>query len=136
MNATTKLPISEVQIIFCTTEAMACSAIDRMLVDAQGGTVPIDIETAPIQSEVDRLAKLRLERAIAVGRLKAEAKLKGPVGPMKDAVKRLGAAIDNASSAGLDPHRSRIRLLQLYGGGSHAARRETVSLASYLRLGN
>jgi hypothetical protein len=86
-----------------------------------GGTVAIDIETAPTQSEVDRLAKLRLELAIAVGRLKAEAKLKRPIGPMKDVVKRLDAAIDNAASAALDPHRARIRLLQLYGGGSHAA---------------
>jgi hypothetical protein len=121
MNAPTELPISEVQIIFCTTEEMAHSAIDRMLADARGEPLAIDIETAPIQPEVDRLAKLRLEHAIAVGRLKAEAKLKRPVGPMKDAVKRLDAAIDNAAGAGLDPHRARIRLLQLYGGGTHAA---------------
>jgi DNA polymerase-1 len=121
MNAPTELPNSEVQIIFCTTEEMAHSAIDRMLADAQGGRVAIDIETAPIQSEVDRLAKLRMERAVAAGRLKAEIKLKRPAGPLKDEVKRLHAAIDNAASAGLDPHRARIRLLQLYGGGSHVA---------------
>jgi hypothetical protein len=98
MNAPTELPISEVQIIFCTTEDLTHSAIDRMLADAQGGTVAIDIETAPIQPEVDRLAKLRLERAVAAGRLKAEVKLKRPTGLLKDEVKRLHAAIDNAAS--------------------------------------
>jgi DNA polymerase I-like protein with 3'-5' exonuclease and polymerase domains len=120
MNAPTQLPISEVQIIFCTTEEMASSAIDGMQTGAQGGTVAIDIETAPIQSEVDRLAQLRRERAVASGRLKAEVKLKRPVGALKNEIKRINAAIDNATGAGLDPHRSRIRLLQLYGGGTHA----------------
>ena len=121
MNAPTPTSISDVQRIFCSTEESAHSAIERMVDDAQGGTVAIDIETAPIQSEVDRLAKLRLERAAAVGRLKAETKLKHPVGALKDGIKRLNAAIDNAASAGLDPHRARIRLLQLYGGGTHVA---------------
>jgi DNA polymerase I len=121
MNAVTQSPLSDVQIIFCATEESAHSAIDRMLGDAQGGTVAIDIETAPIQSEVERLAALRLERAVAAGRLKAETKLKRPVGALKDEIKRLNAAIGNADRAGLDPHRARIRLLQLYGGGTHVA---------------
>jgi hypothetical protein len=40
---------------------------------------------------------------------------------LKGEIKRLNAAIGNAASAGLDPHRARIRLLQLYGGGTHVA---------------
>ena len=87
MNAMTSIPISEVQIIFCVTEETAHSAIDRMLADAQGGTVAIDIETAPIQSEIDRLAKLRLEIAAAKGRLKAETKFKKPTEALKAEVK-------------------------------------------------
>ena len=121
MNAAPQITICDVQIIFCVAEETAHSAIDRMLADAQGLTVAIDIETAPIQSEVDRLAKLRLERAAAAGRLRAETKLKHPTGALKDEIKRLKAAINNAASAGLDPHRARIRLLQLYGGGTHVA---------------
>jgi hypothetical protein len=114
MNAPAQRPISDVHIRFCATEEWAHSAFDEIIDDAQGGIVAIDIETIPNQSEIDRLAKLRLERAEAIGRLKAEAKLKRPVGPSKGEIKRLNAAIGNAASAGLDPHRARIRLLQLW----------------------
>ena len=121
MNAPFQSPRSDVYLQFCETEESAHSAFDRIIDDAEGGTVAVDIETTPNQSEIDRLAKLRLERAEAIGRLKAETKLKRPVGALKGEIKRLNAAIGNAASAGLDPHRARIRLLQLYGGGTHAA---------------
>ena len=121
MNAPFQSPRSDVHLQFCETEESADSAFDRIIDDAEGGTVAVDIETTPNQSEIDRLAKLRLERAEAIGRLKAETKLKRPVGALKGEIKRLNAAIGNAASAGLDPHRARIRLLQLYGGGTHAA---------------
>ena len=61
MNIASQNPVSEVQIIFCVTEETAHSAIDRMIADAPNGMVAIDFETAPNQSEVDRLAKLRLQ---------------------------------------------------------------------------
>jgi DNA polymerase I len=121
MNAPFQSPLSDVHLQFCETEESTHSAFDRISDDAEGGTVAIDIETTPNQPEIDRLAKLRLERAEAIGRLNAEAKLKRPVGALKGEIKRLNAAIGNAASAGLDPHRARIRLLQLYGGGTHVA---------------
>src|SRR5580704_12806166 len=121
MNAPFQSPRSDVHLQFCETEESAHSAFDRIIDDAEGGTVAIDIETTPNQPEIDRLAKLRLERAEATGRLKAEAKLKRRVGALKSEIKRLNAAIGNAASAGLDAHRARIRLLQLYGGGTHVA---------------
>jgi DNA polymerase-1 len=121
MNAPFQSTLSDVHLQFCETEESAHSAFDRIIDDAEGGTVAIDIETTPNQPEIDRLAKLRLERAEAIGRLKAEAKLKQPVTALKDEIKRLNAAIGNAASAGLDAHRARIRLLQLYGGGTHVA---------------
>jgi hypothetical protein len=67
MNAPAQRPISDVQIRLCATEELAHSAFDRIIDDALGGTVAIDIETTPNQSEIDRLAKLRLERAEAIG---------------------------------------------------------------------
>ena len=44
-------------------------------------------------------------------------------------MKRLAAQIRYAESAGLDPHRASIRLLQAYGGG------ETVAVIDMARVG-
>ena len=121
MNAPTQIPVSEVEVIFCVSEETAHSAIDRMIADAPNGMVAIDFETAPNQPEVDRLAMLRIRLAEAKGRLKAVKKLKQPLDALQAEIKRLGVAIDYTEKAGLDPHRSRPRLLQLYGGGTHAA---------------
>ena len=92
-----------------------------MIADAPNGMVAIDLETAPNQSEVKRLAALRVQLAEAKGRLKAATKLKQPLDALQAEIKRLGTAIDYAEKAGLDPHRARPRLFQLYGGGTHAA---------------
>ena len=121
MNIASQIPVSEVQIIFCVSEETAHSAIDRMIADAPTGLVAIDFETAPNQSEVERLAALRIQLAEAKGRLKAATKLKQPLDALQAEIKRLGTAIDYAEKAGLDPHRARPRLFQLYGGGTHAA---------------
>ena len=121
MNAPFQSPLSDVHLQFCETEESAHSAFDRIIDNAEGGIVAIDIETTPNQSEIDRLAKLRFERAETIGRLKADSDPRRPVGALKDEIKRLNAAIGNAANAGLDPYRSRIRLLQLYGGGTHVA---------------
>ena len=121
MNIASQIPVSEVEISFCVSEETAHSAIDRMIADAPNGLVAIDLETAPNQSEVERLAALRIQLAEAKGRLKAAKKLKQPLDALQAEIKRLGTAIDYAEKAGLDPHRARPRLFQLYGGGTHAA---------------
>jgi DNA polymerase I len=120
VNIASQNPVTEVQIIFAVTEETAHSAIDRMIADAPNGMVAIDFETAPNQSEVDRLAKLRLQLAETKGQLKAATKLKQPPDALQAEIKRLNVAIDYTEKAGLDPHRSRPRLFQLYGGGTDA----------------
>jgi hypothetical protein len=107
------IAVSEVEISFCVSEETVHSAIDRMIADAPNGMVAIDLETAPNQSEIDRLTKLRLQLAETKGRLKAAVKLKQPLDVLQAEIKRLNAAIDYTEGAGLDPHRARIRLLQL-----------------------
>ena len=85
-----------------------------------GGPVAIDIETAPRQAEVDRLAGLLRARAETVGALKALRKLKAPapeIAALLTEGKQLAAAIKYAKGAGLDPRRAHIRLLQVYDGG-------------------
>ena len=121
MNIASQIPVSEVQVIFCVSEETTHSAVDRMIADASNGMVAIDFETAPNPSEVERLAKLRLQLAETKGRRKAAVKLKQPLDVLQAEIKRLNVAIDYTEKAGLDPHRSRPRLFQLYGGGTHAA---------------
>jgi DNA polymerase I len=121
VNIASQIHISDVHIIFCVTEEAAHSAIDCMIADAPNGMVAIDFETAPNQSQVVRLAALRIQQAEAKGRRKAATKLNQPLDVLKAEIKRLDAAIDYAEKAGLDPHRSRPRLFQLYGGGTHVA---------------
>ena len=58
MNILTKIPISDVHIIFCVSEETALSAIARMREDAHDGIVAVDIETAPEPFWIDRLAAL------------------------------------------------------------------------------
>ena len=74
-----------------------------------------------VPAEVDRLAALHDEHAVVSGKLKAVKKLGAPDGALKAEAKRLKAAIAYAETAGLDPHRARVRLLQLYGGGRRVA---------------
>ena len=84
------------------------------------GRVAIDIETAPNRTETERLAELNQARAETAGALKALRKLKAPaaeIAKLAAAGKRLAAGIRYAQTAGLDPHRARIRLLQVYAGG-------------------
>ena len=85
-----------------------------------GGPVAIDIETAPHVAEVEKLAGLIRTKEIASGKLRALRKLKAPAPEIAALVaeeKQLAAAIKYAKSAGLDPRRARIRLLQVYDGG-------------------
>src|SRR5271166_6226739 len=69
---------------------------------------------------MDRLARLMQAKAETAGTLKALRKLKAPaanVATLAAASKRLAAEIRHAQTAGLDPHRARIRLIQVYAGG-------------------
>ena len=86
------------------------------------GRVAVDIETAPNRPAVERLGTLLREQADTSGALKALRKLKASedkIGALTATAKRLAAEVSYTStrSAGLDPHRARIRLIQVYGGG-------------------
>jgi DNA polymerase I len=100
-----------------TTARLRLSAMVR-----SGGPVAIDIETAPHAVEVEKLAKLAKALEIALGKLRALKKLKAPALEIANLVaegKQLAAAVKYAKTAGLDPHRASIRLLQVYDGGDH-----------------
>jgi DNA polymerase I len=80
----------------------------------------LDIETAPIAAEADRLKALEIRHATTNGNLKAAKRVKAPqheIASLEAEKKLLAAQIKYAGTAALDPHRSRIRLVQLYGGG-------------------
>jgi DNA polymerase I len=83
------------------------------------GRVAIDIETAPNQTEVDRLADLLHTKAETAGRLKGLKKLKAPASEIAALIakqKLTEREIKYVGTAGLDPRRARIRLLQVYAG--------------------
>jgi DNA polymerase I len=105
-----------VAINYCVETAKASRLLKRMVF---AGEVALDIETAPNPSEVARAAELAHARETAIGKLKALRKLTAPAAEIATMVaerKTLDAAIRNARRAGLDPRRSRIRLVQVYDG--------------------
>ena len=116
----TTAALTGVNVVYCAEEAQA----RRLLAEMVGaGRVAIDIETAPNKTEVERLAKLMRAKAETAGTLKAKRKLKAPpaeIAALAAASKHLAVEIRYAQAAGLDPHRARIRLLQLYAGGTWA----------------
>ena len=81
---------------------------------AQHGPVAIDLETAPSPEAVAPLSNLTSKRAETAGRLKSAADPEAA--SLRTEIKRLDAAIAYAETAGLDPRRSRIRLVQLCAG--------------------
>jgi DNA polymerase I len=125
------LEVDGVQVVYCTTYDEAKACIAEMIADAGEKPVALDLETAPIQSERERLAALMTEReainAEAIAFRKAAKKAKTPQTEI-DAVteaanaklKVLDAKIKYCASAGLDPHRAEIRTIQLYGGKTRA----------------
>ena len=124
--------VDGVTLVYCQTYAEAAASIREMVADAEGKPVALDLETCPVQFERERLAALLEERktvnAEAIAFRKA-AKKAGTPRPEIDAyteaadaqLKILDARIDYAESAGLDPNRSEIRTLQVYGGKARAA---------------
>jgi DNA polymerase-1 len=106
-----------VNLVYCVDAARGRRLLGRM---AASGQIALDIETTPNKAEVDRLAELTQARAATVGKLKALRKLKAPADEIADLVaerNELGARIKIGERAGLDPRRSRIRLVQAYDGG-------------------
>ena len=109
--------LAGVSVVYCAEEVQARRLLGEMLA---ADWIAIDIETAPNKTELDRLAELMRAKAEAAGRLKAARKLKAPeaeIAAHAAAQKRLAVGIKYAQTAGLDPHRARIRLLQVYAGG-------------------
>jgi DNA polymerase-1 len=133
--------VDGVVVVYCQDRAEAEALIHEMIADAGARPVALDIETTPILPERQRLEALRKQKAIlhanmlGAGRaLRAAHKAIAKGEPHDDRIaleeavhtlareeKRLTAQVDYAASAGLDPHRSHIRLVQLYGGGARAA---------------
>jgi DNA polymerase-1 len=108
-------------VAYCVTPEEAKALVKEVIRDAAGRPVALDIETAPTAAEPDRLKALEVELAAAKGRLKAAEKTKSPVLELQAEAKLLAARIKYAKSAALDPRRSRIRLIQVYGGGRRIA---------------
>jgi DNA polymerase-1 len=111
-------------VAYCVTVAEANRLIEEMVIDAKGGLIGIDIETTATAEQSKRLAALRLERARAEGartglrRVEAQA---AEIAAQTAALKAIEGKLVYAEQAGLDPHRARIRLVQLYGGGQRVA---------------
>jgi DNA polymerase-1 len=119
-NSADDLPI----ITYCVTYAQAKAALQEMLDDADGRLLGLDIETTASPSEAARLQALELRQATLKGELKAAKKAKAPareVAAIEAEQKLLKAQIKYAKTAALDPHRSKIRLAQIYGGGRRVA---------------
>jgi DNA (cytosine-5)-methyltransferase 1 len=107
-----------VTVCYIVDEAEARQSLGAMV--GAGGRVAIDIETAPHIAHVEKLASLAKDLEVARGRHRALKKRKAPAEEIAALVaegKQLAAAIKYAASAGLDPRRARIRLLQVYDGG-------------------
>jgi DNA polymerase I-like protein with 3'-5' exonuclease and polymerase domains len=133
--------VDGVEAVYCDDRAEAEALIREMIADAAPRPVVIDIETTAILPERQRLAALSAKRdvvhveVLAAGRAlrgAQRAAAKGEphddVAALEDALKavtreekHLTAQVEHAEAAGLDPHRSHVRLLQGYGGGSRVA---------------
>ena len=111
-------------VAYCVTVAEANRLIEEIVIDAKGGLIGIDIETTATAEQAKRLAALRLERARAEGALTGLRRVKAQapeIAAQTAALKAIEGKLVYAEQAGLDPHRARIRLVQLYGGGERVA---------------
>ncbi len=88
----------DIELVSCADDATANSVVAEIIADAGTGPIGIDVETAPLP-EYANPVPLRLT---VRGR------------PMK-------IQPTPRDRAGLDPHRSEPRLVQLYGGGARVA---------------
>jgi DNA polymerase-1 len=115
--------ISTPQIRYCVTHEEVEAGFLEIVQAANGWPIGLDIETAPLPAEAERLRALILQQADLKGRLKAAKKVKAPeaeIAALTAEAKILTAQIKYAKAAGLDPHRSCIRLVQLAAGENRA----------------
>jgi DNA polymerase-1 len=106
--------------VYCVTADEMATAVEAVARDARGRPIGLDIETAAHPDEQARLKVLTLSLAAAQGKLAALKKARAPTSDILAAakqVKALDARRKMTGQAALDPHRSSIRLVQLYGGG-------------------
>jgi DNA polymerase-1 len=106
--------------VYCVTADEAAGAVEAVVRDAAVWPIGLDIETAANPAEQARLKALTLSLAAAKGKLAALKRAKAPAGEILAAAKQakaLGACWKMSGQAALDPHRSSIRLVQIYGGG-------------------
>ena len=117
--ADTTVVLAGVTISYLVDEAEARQRLSDMV--RAGGPVAIDIETVPHAAEVEKLTGLIKAKEAASGKLRALRKLKAPAAEIAALIahgkKQLAAEIRYAQTAGLDPRRARVRLLQVYDGG-------------------
>jgi hypothetical protein len=79
-SASAPIPSSDIlkdlTLVYCTSPKEASALIEGMLLDANATGTPlaVDIETAPHQSEIDRLVALEQELANNKGEIKAKRK--------------------------------------------------------------
>jgi DNA polymerase I-like protein with 3'-5' exonuclease and polymerase domains len=110
-----KPPISTPLICYCVTREEAEAGFLEIVQAANGWPIGLDIETTPLPFEAERLRALVSQQADLKGKLKAAKKAHAPeaeIAGLKTEAKILIAQIKYAKAAGLDPHRSRIRLMQ------------------------
>jgi DNA polymerase-1 len=115
--ATPTQALAGVRVVYVAEAPQAKRLVKGML---QSGLLTIDIETAPHKAEAKRTAALSHTIAQITGAAAALKKLKAPAAEtlmLLAARKRLMMELKYAKTAGLDPRRSRIRLLQVYDGG-------------------
>ena len=106
-----------VRVVTCEGEAEATRRLKAMLATAP--RVAIDIETAPNLDAAQQTVHREREAMETAEALKAARKLKdtATVETLTARGKALKTQLKYAHSAGLDPCRSHIRLLQVYAGG-------------------
>jgi hypothetical protein len=110
----------DLTIAYCVAHEQAKVELADVLADAGGRPIGLDIETTALPVEAQRLHALELRQAELKGELKAAKKAKaGPseIADIEAEQKLVKVQIKYARSAALDPHRARIRSVQLYGGG-------------------
>ena len=113
--------ISTPSIHYCVTREEAEIGFSEIVQLAKGWPIGLDIETAPIAAEAERLSTLVLQQADLKGKLKAAKKAharEAEIAALKADAKVLTAQIKFAKAAALDPRRSRIRLVQLAAGNN------------------
>ena len=89
-----------VEVVYCTADAAAAAAVDEVIADAGDRPIALDVETTPLPAYVVTKPLLLTVRGRPYKRQPRD----------KD-----------RNAAGLDPLRSCVRLVQLYGGGARAA---------------